>query len=113
MTKKKSLQDTHHTPSHKIIPQTESDELSQGNSQKKNLNPKDIELEEKNKEEKVDENTLMFEQKNISVPKLYCHLARQTEKILLLSLSKTNRKNIIDIRNYWFTRFRSFWSFND
>ena len=35
MTKKKSLQDTHHTPSHKIIPQTESDELSQGNSQKK------------------------------------------------------------------------------
>ena len=33
--KKKSLQDTHHTPSHKIIPQTESDELNQGNSQKK------------------------------------------------------------------------------
>ena len=26
----------------------------------------------------------MFEQKNISVPKLYCHLARQTEKILLI-----------------------------
>ncbi len=26
----------------------------------------------------------MFEQKNISDPKLYCHLARQTEKILLI-----------------------------
>ena len=82
--KKKNLQDTHHTPSHLINPLTESDELSQGNSQKKNLNIKDIELEEKNKEEKVDENTLMFEEKNISVPKLYCHLARQTEKILLI-----------------------------
>ena len=76
--KKKNLQDTHHTPSHLINPLTESDELSQGNSQKKKLNIKDIELEEKNKEEKVDENTLMFEEKNISVPKLYCHLARQT-----------------------------------
>jgi hypothetical protein len=26
----------------------------------------------------------MFEQKNISVPKLYCHLSKQTEKILLI-----------------------------
>ena len=38
--KKKSLQDTHHTPSNKIIPQTESDELSQGNSQKKKFKSK-------------------------------------------------------------------------
>ena len=81
--KKSKLQDTIHSPTEKNLRQTEADLLSQTNSQKKSLNPNEIELQEKEEDIKI-ENTLMFEQKNISVPKLYCHLSKQTEKILLI-----------------------------
>ncbi len=81
--KKSKLQNTIHSPTEKNLRQTEVDLLSQGNSQKKSLNPNEIELQEKEEDIKI-ENTLMFEQKNISVPKLYCHLSKQTEKILLI-----------------------------
>jgi ATP-binding cassette subfamily B (MDR/TAP) protein 1 len=80
--KKSKLQNTIHSPTEKNLRQTEADLLSQTNSQKKSLNPNEIELQEKEEDIKI-ENTLMFEQKNISVPKLYCHLSKQTEKILL------------------------------
>ena len=81
--KKSKLQNTIHSPTEKNLRQTEADLLSQTNSQKKSLNPNEIELQEKEEDIKI-ENTLMFEQKNISVPKLYCHLSKQTEKILLI-----------------------------
>ena len=81
--KKSKLQNTIHSPTEKNLRQTEADLLSQTNSQKKRLNPNEIELQEKEEDIKI-ENTLMFEQKNISVPKLYCHLSKQTEKILLI-----------------------------
>ena len=81
--KKSKLQDTIHSPTEKNLRQTEADLLSQTNSQKKSLNPNEIELQEKEEDIKI-ENTLMFEQKNISVTKLYCHLSKQTEKILLI-----------------------------
>ena len=81
--KKSKLQNTIHSPTEKNLRQTEADLLSQTNSQKKSLNPNEIELQEKEEDIKI-ENTLMFEQKNISVPKLYYRLSKQTEKILLI-----------------------------
>ena len=84
--KKSKLQNTIHSPTEKNLRQTEADLLSQTNSQKKRLNPNEIELQEKEEDIKI-ENTLIFLQKKNSVPKLYYRLSKQTEKIILIFIT--------------------------